>query len=133
MMCQFAPSTAHSDSRNPSQIRQEVSDSRFVPLVGVVREDAAGIHALGSLDQCVEFWAKRLNHFTSLIGSFVFGVPCVGEEMVQPNRKENKQNTGDRNLTWDDRYLAQAIFLLIIVPVICALITVVFWGSKNND
>lgn len=125
--CEAMPEPIQPKLVNERKMNHILSDSAVVPVVSLVRHDKPTV--VRSLDDRVQFWSQRINNFFGVIGSFVLGVPCVGEKVVKPDGGKNYQQSNQGDLSGDNKWLIQVILLLVVIPAISALITVIFFGS----
>ena len=103
MICESFPSYVHSETGKPREIRKKTSDSGFVLSESIGSQNKPGI--VSSLDKSVQLLAERINHFTALIGAFILGVPCVGEEMIDTNDNQRNKDCTKAELTYDNNWL----------------------------
>lgn len=119
MVCQFVPSALHSETVNPGQVGQEISYCGVVPVKGSVGHNLPSV--VSRLDESVQFWTEGINNFTADIGTFVLLGSGICQPVVDENGNKKYDNTGKAELTCSDNWLAQVIFLTIVIPAVFSI------------
>lgn len=126
--CEAMPQPLQSESVEIRKVVHEGPNSAVMPTISFVSHDKPTI--FGCLDDGIQFWLKSVDDFYRLVGSLVLGVPCIGKDMVEPNSDKNKQQSGNSQLSGDNGWFVQAVFLLVIVPLIAAFICIFYSHSS---
>ncbi len=112
------PKSFQSESVKIGKMVHEIPNSTIMSSVGHISHDEPTV--FGCLNNSIQFGLEGINNFYSVIGSFVLGIPCIGKEMFDPYSDKSKQQASENS----NNCFVQAIFLLIVMPLIVAFICI---------
>ena len=122
--CKASPPPLQLELINPRKIKHKISDGPLVLLICLLVQYQTAV--LVSLDKGVQFWLECYCKDLPLIPPPFNLLPAVGEKVVKIDRYQRQEQAGERKIAYGDEFIIHVVFWLIVVPLIAAVISILF-------